>query len=144
MNLIQRLFQKSAPRKLFTFAFPQAPASLENRNYLQAYRGWVYACAKRKADALATMELTLQRKLGDEWKEVTTGPNSRRSIFSPTSTRSSPQMVSIAAAALSSTSSGTHSGSSRCQCIVQPLRCVRSHRKPAPRLHPPTDECMGS
>src|SRR5215218_9946043 len=74
MDLFRRLFQKFAPRGLFTFAFPQVPASLQNPDYLKGYRGWVYACVKRKADSIATMELTFQRRQGDEWKEVSTGP----------------------------------------------------------------------
>src|SRR4051812_28914544 len=74
MDLIRRLFAKSAPRGLFSFVFPQTPAGLQNPEFLRAYRGWVYACVKRKADTIATMELTLQQRSGDEWKEVTTGP----------------------------------------------------------------------
>jgi HK97 family phage portal protein len=74
MDLFRRLFAKSAPRGLFSFVFPQAPASLSNPEFLRAYKGWVYACVKRKADSIATMELTLQQRSGDEWKEVSTGP----------------------------------------------------------------------
>lgn len=80
MDLLRRLFpQKSVPTGLFSFAFPQAPASLQNPEFLKAYKGWVYACVKRKADALATMELTFQEKRGDEWKE-SPNPTGRRAL----------------------------------------------------------------
>lgn len=88
MDLFRRLFQQSAPRGLFSFVFPQTPAGLQNPEYLKAYRGWVYACTKRIATSVATMELTLQEKTNGEWNEVTAGPHLPPSICYPTSNRS--------------------------------------------------------
>jgi hypothetical protein len=49
LGLLDSLFQfrtKSLTTSLFSVVFPQAPAGLQNREYLKAYKGWVFACVR--------------------------------------------------------------------------------------------------
>ena len=46
----------------------------KSREYLQSYTSWVYACVSAIADEVATIELRLQQKSGDGWKDVQDHP----------------------------------------------------------------------
>src|SRR5215211_4856746 len=75
MDILRRLFAKSAPSTLFSVVFPQAPAGLQNREFLKAYKGWVFACVRVIANEVGTVELQFQKKTTVGWTQVKSLPS---------------------------------------------------------------------
>ncbi len=67
------LFQKQVNPAIFGFFNPSSMPKMGEKEYLKAYRGWVYACSNAIAERLADIELKLQQKTKDGWQDL--GPN---------------------------------------------------------------------
>lgn len=74
MGIFKRLFAESTPASLFSVVFPQASAGLQIRQYLKAYRGWMYACIRAITTGVGTIEFQLQKKSAAGWAEVKIHP----------------------------------------------------------------------
>ncbi len=71
------IFQKQANPAIFSFFNPSAMPKMGEREFLKAYRGWVFACTNAIAERLADIELKLEQKTKDGWQELdpnTTNP----------------------------------------------------------------------
>jgi len=44
------------------------------KEFLKAYRGWVYACINAIARPISEIEVKLEKKAKDDWQEVDTHP----------------------------------------------------------------------
>ncbi len=62
--------QKQVNTALFQFFNPAAMPKMTERDYLRAYRGWVYAATNAIAERLADIDLTLQTKTSKGWENV--------------------------------------------------------------------------
>ena len=64
-------FQKSVNSGIFQFFAPTSMPKMGDKQYLQAYKGWVYACTAAIAERFADMDIKLQEvdKDGD-WQDV--------------------------------------------------------------------------
>src|ERR1700712_3254051 len=79
MSLLGKLFgrsesQKSINNAIFGFLNPTAASHFREGQYLQAYKGWTYACVNAIAEAFSDIELTLQQKTKDGWKDIPDHP----------------------------------------------------------------------
>ena len=73
MSLLGRLFgqsQKSINSSIFSFFSNTSASHFREGQYLQAYRGWTYACVNAIAEAFAEIELTLQQKTKNGWEDL--------------------------------------------------------------------------
>ncbi len=73
-NAIKGLFQKQANTGIFGFFSNQNIPKMGEKEYVQAYRGWAYACTNAIAEKVAEMELTLQKKNGEVWEDLPSHP----------------------------------------------------------------------
>ncbi len=64
------LFQKQANPAIFSFFSPSSMPRMGEREFLKAYRGWVFACTNAIAERLADIELKLQQKTKDGWQDL--------------------------------------------------------------------------
>src|SRR4051812_7761183 len=77
LNFIKGLFsqtQKSANPAIFGFVAPSSMPKMGEKEYLKAYRGWVYACTNAIAQRISEIEVNLEKKNKDGWKEVDSHP----------------------------------------------------------------------
>src|SRR4051812_19530635 len=74
MDIISRLFprtpKKAFNRSLFSFLYGNSPPDHKGADYLDAYKGWVFACVNAIAEEVATIELRLERRTADGWQAV--------------------------------------------------------------------------
>src|SRR5215210_5930102 len=73
MSLLGKLFgqsQKSINSSIFSFFSNTSASHFREGQYLQAYRGWTYACVNAIAEAFAEIELKLQEKTKDGWQDM--------------------------------------------------------------------------
>lgn len=71
MGLLDNLFKKQAGNSsVFSFLFGKSAPDMRGRDYLNAYKGWVYACVNAIAEEVATVDLRLMRKTKDGKQEV--------------------------------------------------------------------------
>src|SRR5919199_3077777 len=62
--------QKQLNTAMFQFFNPAAMPKMTERDYLRAYRGWVYAATNAIAERLTDIDLTLQTKTGKGWENI--------------------------------------------------------------------------
>jgi len=68
---------KQANPAIFGFYSASAMPKMGEKEFLKAYRGWVFACTNAIAERLADIELKLQQKTKDGWQDLepdTTNP----------------------------------------------------------------------
>jgi hypothetical protein len=61
---------KGINRNLFAFLLANTPPDVLGPERRAAYKGWFYACVNAIAEEVSTIELKLQQRTGDAWKEV--------------------------------------------------------------------------
>lgn len=77
LDSIKGLFgpsQKSANPAIFGFFSPSAMPKMGEKEFLQAYKGWVFACTNAISQRISEIEMTLEKKVKDVWKPVDTHP----------------------------------------------------------------------
>src|SRR5260370_18533682 len=67
-----RSFQKGFSQGIFGFINPSSLPKMGEREYLRSYNGRMFACVNAIAERVADIELKLQTKTGNDWKDVTT------------------------------------------------------------------------
>lgn len=74
MGLLDTLFgrgrTKQVNRGLFSFPLNNAAPDMKGADFLDAYKGWVYACVNAIAEDIADLQLRLERKSGANWVSV--------------------------------------------------------------------------
>lgn len=73
MSFLSKLtgrFQKQVNPAIFQFFNPSSMPKMGEKEYLRAYKGWVYAATNAIAERMADIELKLETKGVDGWKEV--------------------------------------------------------------------------
>jgi phage portal protein BeeE len=61
---------KQANPAIFGFFSASAMPKMGEKEFLKAYRGWVFACTNAIAERLADIELKLEQKTKDGWQEL--------------------------------------------------------------------------
>lgn len=77
MSFLSKLFgrsEKTINSSIFGFYANTTIPHMRENEYLKAYRGWVYACVNAIAEAFAEIELKLQQRTTDGWKDVDEDP----------------------------------------------------------------------
>lgn len=69
---IKNLFpQKQLNASIFSFLSPTSLPKMGEREYLKAYKGWVYACTNAIAERIADIDIKLQQQDKDgDWKDI--------------------------------------------------------------------------
>jgi hypothetical protein len=62
--------KKSINSSIFSFFSNSSASHFRSGQYLEAYRGWTYACVNAIAEAFAEIELKLQEKTKDGWQDM--------------------------------------------------------------------------
>lgn len=71
MAFFDRFIKKQvANSSVFSFLFGRSAPDMKERDFLNAYKGWVYACVNAIAEEIATIDLRLIRKTKDGSQEV--------------------------------------------------------------------------
>lgn len=72
MGLLSRFRSatKQANSQVFSFLLGSSAPDMKSSEYLAAYKGWVYTCTNAIAEAVATLDLKLQRLTGKQWQDV--------------------------------------------------------------------------
>ena len=63
--------QANINTSIFSFLLGMQPPEMKGRDFLAAYRGWVYACVNAISEEVGTLELQLMRITADGKQEVT-------------------------------------------------------------------------
>ncbi|HZE87058.1 MAG TPA: phage portal protein [Methylomirabilota bacterium] len=72
LSNVTNLFKKELNTGIFGFFNSSAIPKMSEKEFLKAYRGWVFACTNAIAQRVADTELILQRKdKNGEWKDFT-------------------------------------------------------------------------
>mgnify|MGYP005854342411 CR=1 FL=1 len=75
MSFFDRFFKKSVRSGVFSFLFGQAAPDMKSGEFVNAYKGWVFACINAIADDTATLDLRLEKRVNkDEWQKVESHP----------------------------------------------------------------------
>jgi phage portal protein BeeE len=74
MSFLGNLFkgfrsQKALNTGIFSFYAPSAIPQTGEKEFLKAYRGWVFACVNRIAEGLAEIDVHLETKTKDGWRD---------------------------------------------------------------------------
>lgn len=68
---IKSLFTKKLDSGIFAFFAPTAIPKMGEKEFLKAYRSWVYACTNAIAERVADIELKFQEKTKDgDWQDT--------------------------------------------------------------------------
>lgn len=71
MTFFDRFIKKQvANSSVFSFLFGKSAPDMKERDFLNAYKGWVYACVNAIAEEIATINLRLIRKTKDGRQEL--------------------------------------------------------------------------
>lgn len=70
MGFFDRFIKKQINSSLFAFLLGTQAPDMKGRDYLNAYKGWVYACVNAIAEEVASIDLRLIRKTKDGRQEI--------------------------------------------------------------------------
>lgn len=70
MVFFDRFIKKQLNASLFSFLLGTQPPDMKGRDYLNAYKGWVYACVNAIAEEIAAIDLRLIKKTKDGRQEA--------------------------------------------------------------------------
>jgi hypothetical protein len=74
MSFLGNLFEGARQQKalntgIFSFFAPSAIPQMGEKEFLKAYRGWVFPCVNRIAERLAEIDVHLETKTKDGWQD---------------------------------------------------------------------------
>src|SRR5579885_64622 len=81
-NLASLFTKGSTNNGVFGFVAPTSMPAMNEREFLKAYRGWVYACTDKIANRMADIELLFQKKNKDgDWETVNEGHQAMQLLY---------------------------------------------------------------
>src|SRR6266446_9196050 len=74
MGIFSFLRKKELNTNIFSFMLGFEPPRMGEKEFLESYKGWVYACVNAIAEELGMMEYKLQQMTKEGWKDIPTHP----------------------------------------------------------------------
>lgn len=75
LDIFKKNVAKQLDNRIFSFILGFEPPRMGEKDYLESYKGWVYACVNSIAEEVGMMDFKLQRRLKDgQWQEVPNHP----------------------------------------------------------------------